>query len=173
MSLATSKEDREVSVDGLERRLRELERSVCDTVDVSEFEKVTSGVSGLSLTLNQLFERFQKLEKDNDDIKEVFSKYDDYEALFEKEHKAKPLASTAEKKSILLSAYDDIRGMEVLLAEFDELKGELDRELPIKGMSYSISFDFCRSSNYKFLDISFVFILFDLCEQIYQQWKVK
>merc|ERR1712130_1060598 len=99
-----------------------LEKNVCDTLDPETFVKETQNVTNLAERLEGLVKKYKELEGENDDIKHLVEKYNEYESFLEKEFDDNPHLHTNEKKAILLSAFDDFKKISESLAEVDALQ---------------------------------------------------
>ena len=148
---------REEDLKSLEKRIRALEQSVCDTLNEDDFVKETKHVSNLATRLSILVKKYNELETEHDDIKHLIEKYNEFEAFLEKDIKDPPNLHSSEKKAILLSAFNDFKKISQQLAEVENLKKLAMEKNPIKG---AVCNAYTTSNNYVTL-FFFVFFFFD------------
>jgi len=132
LSAEPSAEKREEDFAHLQKRVENLERHLCDAVNHEEFATQTNGITNLAKQLDDLVKRYDEIEKENEDIKDVVSKYEEFQSFLDKEFKDKPFVSTAEKTAILLSAFTEFKHMAVQLAEVEQLKGPALEHNPVR-----------------------------------------
>jgi len=100
-----SPEAREQDLHSLETRITQLEQIIFDSLNRDDFDKETQNVSNLMNRLETLLERYQKLEGDNDDIKNLIEKYTEYQNFLEKDINDSPNVNTSEKKSNIIISF--------------------------------------------------------------------
>ncbi|ETO32081.1 hypothetical protein RFI_05034 [Reticulomyxa filosa] len=135
ISSEPSVEKREEDIQNLEKRVESVERHLCDAVNREEFLEQTKGTTNLAKQLDELVKRYEEVEKENEDIKDVVAKYEEFESFLDKEFKDKPFVSTTEKTAILLSAFSEFKHMAVQLAEVEQLKSVALDHNPIRDLT--------------------------------------